>query len=390
MKIAENLYYVGVNDRHKQAFENMLPLPQGVSYNSYLIVDSKVALMDSVEAPFSEQIIENIASIIGSRPVDYLIINHMEPDHASGVAALHRVYPQMQLVGNVKTLAMLEGYYGIHNNTLEVQEGSEIDLGSRSLRFYMTPMVHWPEVMMTYDVQHHILFSADAFGCFGTLDGAVLDTQLNLNKYWPEMYRYYANIVGKYGVPVQNAFKKINAVPLDMICSTHGPVWTKHKKEAMDIYDRLSRYQGEEGVVIIYGSMYGNTEKMAEAVAQGAAEITKNVVMYDVSRTDVSLLIGEIFRYKGLLLGAPTYCNELFPPMKSLLDKLETRGLKNREFGAFGSFSWAGAAVKGFHSFVERMKWGPTQMVEIKQTMKQSDYEQLVELGRSVARKSQL
>ena len=385
MKLAENLYYVGVNDRHKTLFENMLPLPYGVSYNSYLLVDDKVALIDTVELPFAEEQLETIQQILNGREVDYLIVNHMEPDHSSGIKALRMVYPNVQIVGNSKTLSMLEGYYGISDGLYEVKEGSELLLGNRTLRFYMTPMVHWPEVMMAYDVENHILFSADAFGCFGTLDGGVLDTQLELDIYWSEMYRYYANIVGKYGNPVQAAFKKFADLQLDMICSTHGPVWTEHLAKAFSLYDRMSRYEGEQGVVIVYGSMYGHTEEMAQAVARGAGEVCKNVLLYDVSKTDASIILGNIFRYKGLILGSPTYCNELFPPIKSLLDKLEIRGLKNRVFGAFGSYSWAGAAVKGFLSFSERMKWETPPTVEVKQAMKPADYNALVDLGRTIA-----
>ncbi|MBP7965206.1 MAG: FprA family A-type flavoprotein [Paludibacteraceae bacterium] len=385
MKLAENLYYVGVNDRHKTLFENMLPLPYGVSYNSYLLVDDKVALIDTVELPFAEEQLETIQQILNGREVDYLIVNHMEPDHSSGIKALRMVYPNVQIVGNSKTLSMLEGYYGISDGLYEVKEGSELLLGNRTLRFYMTPMVHWPEVMMAYDVENHILFSADAFGCFGTLDGGVLDTQLELDIYWSEMYRYYANIVGKYGNPVQAAFKKFADLQLDMICSTHGPVWTEHLAKAFSLYDRMSRYEGEQGVVIVYGSMYGHTEEMAQAVARGAGEVCKNVLLYDVSKTDASIILGDIFRYKGLILGSPTYCNELFPPIKSLLDKLEIRGLKNRVFGAFGSYSWAGAAVKGFLSFSERMKWETPPTVEVKQAMKPADYNALVDLGRTIA-----
>ncbi|HKL96871.1 MAG TPA: FprA family A-type flavoprotein [Paludibacteraceae bacterium] len=385
MKLAENLYYVGVNDRHKTLFENMLPLPYGVSYNSYLLVDDKVALIDTVELPFAEEQLETIQQILKGRKVDYLIVNHMEPDHSSGIKALRMAYPNVQIVGNSKTLSMLEGYYGISDGLYEVKEGSELVLGSRTLRFYMTPMVHWPEVMMAYDVENHILFSADAFGCFGTLDGGVLDTQLELDIYWSEMYRYYANIVGKYGNPVQAAFKKFADLQLDMICSTHGPVWTEHLAKAFSLYDRMSRYEGEQGVVIVYGSMYGHTEEMAQAVARGAGEVCKNVLLYDVSKTDASIILGNIFRYKGLILGSPTYCNELFPPIKSLLDKLEIRGLKNRVFGAFGSYSWAGAAVKGFLSFSERMKWETPPTVEVKQAMKPADYNALVDLGRTIA-----
>lgn len=385
-EIAKDIYYVGVNDRHKHLFENMLPLPYGVSYNSYLIVDEKVALVDTVEGPFAEELLDNIKEVIGDRRLDYLIVNHMEPDHSSGIRTMLAHYPSLKLIVNAKTIDMLKGYYGLNEDVmLEVKNGEEISLGGRMLSFHFAPMVHWPEVMMTYVAKDQILFSADAFGCFGTLDGAVLDTQLNLGLYFDEMYRYYANIVGKYGSPVQTALKKLGGLPLSMICSTHGPVWTKHIPEVVGIYDELSSGKTQEGVVIAYGSMYGHTEQMAEMVARGVASVMKNVRIYDVSTADHSLLLSEIFKYKGLILGSPTYCNEIYPNMQYIMNKIATRNIKDRVFGYWGSFTWAGAAAKGFASFAESMKWEEPVGLEIKQSMTQAQADELFELGRQVA-----
>jgi flavorubredoxin len=226
------------------------------------------------------------------------------------------------------------------------------------------------------------------FGCFGTLDGAVLDTELNLDKYYTEMVRYYACIVGKYGAPVQTALKKLGGLDIKMICSTHGPVWTDHIGEVIGIYDRLSKYETEPGVVIAYGSMYGHTEEMAEMVARGAASVTKNVVLHDVSRSDHSYILADIFRYKGFICGAPTYCGELYPNAATLLAKIKTRGVKNHEFGCFGSFTWANATTKPFEAFAEAMKWEVTGYVEVKQAMTAEQAEALYELGRAVALKT--
>lgn len=387
-KLSESLYYVGVNDRQKELFERMIPLPNGVSYNAYVIVDEKVALLDTVEAPFSEELLRNIKIVLGDRAIDYLIINHMEPDHSSGIESILRVYPNAQIVGNKKTKEMLLGFYGVADNFLEVTEQTELSLGKQTLKFFFAPMVHWPEVMMTYEVTQRVIFTADGFGCFGTLDGAVLDTALNYPKYFDEMYRYYVNVIGKYGSPVQNILKKLATVPIDMICSLHGPIWTKHKDAVISIYDRLSRYEGEAGVVIAYGSMYGHTEQMAEAVARGAAEITPNVILHDTSKSDITQILSDAFRYKGLIIGSATYCNELYPNIVNLLAKIETRGLKNREFGIFGSYSWAGAAVKGLKAFAEKMQWTEPMSIEIKHAMNEEEYQQLIELGRSIALKS--
>jgi len=386
-EIAKDIFYVGVNDRQKHKFENMLPLPSGVSYNSYLIVDEKTALIDTVDISFGDIFIDKIQAQLKGRTLDYLIINHMEPDHSGSIRLIRKYYPDMVIVGNSKTLSMVDGYYGVADNTLEIKDREILSLGIHQLQFHITPMVHWPETMMTYDINHKVLFSGDAFGCFGTLDGTVIDAEMNIDKYWDEMIRYYANIVGKYGNPVQNALKKLTPLDFELICSTHGPVWKKYISEVVDMYDQMSRYHGEDGVVIVYGSMYGNTELMAETVAQGLAESgVKNIIIHNVSKSDSSVIIRDIFKYKGLIVGSPTYCNELYPEVESLLRKIEIRGVKNRVFGCFGSFTWASAAVKRLTTFVETMKWQSAELnVDEKQSLKTVNYEACLQLGREVA-----
>ena len=387
-QLVNNIYYVGVNDRQKDLFENMLPLQYGVSYNSYLINDKKNVLVDTVEHPLIEQLINQVTSVLNGKPLDYLIVNHMEPDHSSGIKTLKLLYPDLQIILNAKTADMLNGYYGISDNLYIVKDGDTFSTGSKTLSFHFTPMVHWPEVMMTYVKEDELLFSADAFGCFGALNGAVIDSELDLTVHYNEMVRYYANIVGKYGLPVQNALKKLSGTPIKMICSLHGPVWKDEIAKVVGIYDTLSKYEAEPGVVIVYGSMYGHTEQMAEAVAEGAASITKNVKVYDVSRTNASYILADIFRYKGFICGSPTYCNELYPEINSLLAKIKTRGIKNREFGCFGSFTWAGATLKNFKAFAEEMKWDCVATPEIKQNMTEEQYKELYNLGRVIAEKT--
>lgn len=293
----------------------------------------------------------------------------------------------MKIVGNNKTLSMVEGFYGVDDNMLEIKDGETLSLGTHKLQFHFTPMVHWPETMMTYDETEKILFSGDAFGCFGTLDGTVLDSELNVDKYWDEMIRYYANIVGKYGSAVQKALKKLTPLDIEVICSTHGPVWKEYIAEVVDMYDQMSRYRTEEGVVIVYGSMYGNTELMAETVAQGLAEGgIKNIIIHNVSKSDASDIVRDVFKYRGLIVGSPTYSNELFPEVESLLRKIEIRGVKNHVFGCFGSYTWASAAVKRLTTFVETMKWLSAEVVvDEKQGLKTDNYEMCLELGRQVA-----
>jgi len=386
LKITNDIVYVGVNDRQKTKFENMIPISNGVSYNSYLIVDEKIALIDTVDIGFGDVFVDKIQSQLQGRKLDYLIINHMEPDHSGSIRIIRKYYPEMTIVGNAKTLSMVEGFYGSQENTKEIKDGEILSLGKHKLQFYLTPMVHWPETMMTYDQTDKVLFSGDAFGAFGSLNGAIMDTNLNVESYWTEMELYYANIVGKYGAPVQKALKKLTPVPFEIICSTHGPVWKKNITKVVDIYDQFSQYQGEEGVVIIYGSMYGNTELMAETVAQGLAEVgIKNVIVHNVSVSDASIILRDVFKYRALIVGSPTYSNELYPEVESLLRKIEIRGVKNRVFGYFGSYTWAGAANTRLKAFGEMMKWTVAEIsVEEKQGLKIDNYQACLDLGRQV------
>ena len=357
-EILPGIHYVGVNDRTTTRFEGLWSLPQGVSYNAYLVADEKVALIDTVEEGFGSRLTENIREAIGDRKIDYLVINHMEPDHSSSVRALRLLYPDIQIVGNAKTLQMLQGFYGIDTGTLEVKEGDSISLGSKTLSFYMAPMVHWPETMVTWCAEAGTLFSGDAFGTFGAIDGGITDSQVDPSRYWDEMRRYYACIVGKYGVPVQKALAKVRGLSPTTICSTHGPVWQREIPQVIDVYDRLSRYEGEPGVVIAYGSMYGNTEQMAERIARElAAEGVGPIVVHNMSYADESVVLRDVFRYDTLIVGGPTYNGGLYPPVARLLDLIAARCVPQRNFGWFGSFCWASAAVRCLGEFAQKMKW---------------------------------
>lgn len=390
-EITNGIHYVGVNDRHKHIFEGLWPLPYGVSYNSYIIADEKIALVDTVEADFFTQYLDNIRSVIGDRPIDYIIVNHMEPDHSGSLTLIKKYYPNAKIVGNKKTFGMMQGFYRVGNDadgdTLEVKNGDTLQLGSHTLAFTLVPMVHWPETMVTLDTTANVLFSGDAFGCFGALNGAYIDAEMNCDIYWDEMLRYYSNIVGKYGTPVQQALKKLAGVKIDYICSTHGPVWHEHIERVVGMYDRLSRYEGADGLVIAYASMYGNTERAAEVIARAASEAgVKNIIMHDVSRTHHSYIIADIFRYRALILGAPTYNNGLYPQMESLLSELAGRDMKNRLLGWFGSFSWAGKAVKTIGEWNEtRLHFEPVGTpVEIKQSLDGATTRACEELGRAM------
>ncbi len=396
-QITETIYYIGVNDRNKNLFEGLWPLPYGVSYNAYLIDDEKTCLVDTVEADFFLPFLQNLRQVLGDRQLDYVVVNHMEPDHSGSLALLRQYYPQVQIIGNKKTFDMMRGFYQLTDGLLEVKNGDELCLGRHKLQFVLTPMVHWPETMMTLCVpavatepQQTILFSGDAFGCFGALNGAWIDEQMNCDDFWLEMTRYYSNIVGKYGTPVQMALKKLAGVKVDYICATHGPVWHEHVEKVVGIYDRLSRYEAEPGLVICYGTMYGNTERAAEVIARAAAEAgLKNIVLYNVSKTHHSYIIRDVFRYRGLIVGAPTYNTGLYHEMNVLLDELSQKDIKGRLFGWFGSFSWASKAVAEIQRWNDdRLKYDTVGTpVEIRQALTPETYAACEALGREMAQK---
>lgn len=388
MELKGNVHYVGVNDRNKTLFENLWPLPYGVSYNSYLIADDDaVVLVDTVDVAFFEVYLKKIRAVIGDRKIDYLIINHMEPDHSGSISLIKQYYPDIVLVGNKKTFDMVDGYYGVGGERKVVAEGDSLKVGRHDLHFYLIPMVHWPETMVTFDSTDGILFSGDAFGCFGALNGGCIDKNINTEIYMGEMRRYYSNIVGKFGNPVQKALQKCSGLDIKMICPTHGPVWEEKIAEVVAMYDKLSRYEAEEGVVIAYGTMYGNTEQMAEAIAEElSAQGIKNIVMHNVSKTPHSFILADIFRYKALIVGCTTYNIHLYPEMEALLSKVAARDMKNRLIGYFGSFTWASAAVKKLGEYAAQLKFEVVgNPVEMKQSMSASSEQQARELAVAMA-----
>lgn len=361
MKITDRIHYVGVNDSIKELFEGLWPLPYGVSYNSYLINDQKVAVVDTVEAGFEEDFLAEIHEVIGDKPIDYLIVNHMEPDHSSLTAYLLERYPQMKIVANAKTLPMLKGYYDTpEERVLVMAEGQTLSLGSSTLRFHMVPMVHWPETMVTYLEEEHTLFSGDAFGTFGNVDENVLDDEETFEEYRDEMIRYYSNIVGKYGAPVQAALKKLEGLRIDRICSTHGPVWEVNVDQVVALYDQLSRYEVGRGVCIVYGSMYGNTAAAADALAE---ELEKRGVPYAIhdlagnneESLGLSGALRDVFKYDTVAVGSPTYNGGIYPPAESFMKALAARGIKGRRFYAFGSYTWAAASVRLLNGLAKDM-----------------------------------
>lgn len=381
--IKNDLIYVGASDRRTALFENVYPIPRGVSYNSYLLRDEKTVLMDTADSVVREQYFENVAAALDGRQLDYLVVNHMEPDHAALIADLLLRYPETTVVTSAKAAQMMEQFFGSKPAKLQtVKEGDKLSTGRHCLNFVMAPMVHWPEVMMTYDEVDKILFSADAFGTFGALSGNIFADEVNFDRDWlDDARRYYINIVGKYGVQVQNVLKKAAALPIEMICPLHGPVWRQDLAYFIGKHDTWSSYRPEEeGVLIIYGSIYGHTasaaEKMASVLAQHGV---KGIAMYDASHTDASQLVAECFRYSHLVLASSTYNAGIFTPIENLLHDLKAHSWQNRTVALIENGTWAAQSGKAMRTLLEEMK-NITILGEdlsLKSAMKESQMEDL-------------
>lgn len=389
-EITSGIYYCGVNDRMTERFEGLWPLPLGVSYNSYIVKGTeKLALIDTVRIDEFHEFIESVRQIAGGHPIDYLVINHMEPDHSGSIPLVIKEYPGIKIIGNSQTIGMIKGFYHIDDDSLylEIKEGDTIDLGGRNLRFHLTPMVHWPETMMCYVPENKVLFSGDAFGTFGALNGGVVDTEMDTDWYFPEMYRYYSNIVGKYGKFVQRALAKFKGVELGYICSTHGPVWHDRVHEIVSLFDRLSSYTPEPGVTIIYGSMYGNTAEVAEVMArQLASRGVRKIKVYNACNAEMSYMISDAMRYEGLIVGSATYSMRLLPPVETFMNAMETREIQNKVFATFGGYTWAkGAVVSKLQEYSDRMKMPVVASMMLKQNMDAEAHAEAVAVANAVA-----
>ena len=358
--ISSDLIYVGVSDRRTALFENIHPIPRGVSYNSYLLADEKTVLFDTTDASVAMQFFENVAAALDGRTLDYLVVHHMEPDHAATLQDLLLRHPETTVVATTKAVQMMEQFFGTRPANLQmVKEGDTLSTGRHTLTFIMAPMVHWPEVMMTYDQTNGTLFSADAFGTFGALSGNIFADEVNFDTEWlADARRYFVNIVGKYGQPVQTVLKKAASLDIKMICPLHGPVWRSNLEYFIGKHDVWSRYEPEEkGVVVIYGSIYGHTEAAAMRMATLLAERgVKNIHVYDASRTHVSELVAECFRASHIVLASSTYNNGIFTPMENLLLDLKAHAWQKRTVALIENGSWAPQSGKLMRALLEEMK----------------------------------
>lgn len=379
-EITSGIYYAGVNDRVTEKFESLWPIPYGVSYNSYIVKGSeKTALIDTVEIGTVLDYIKELKEELGDKAIDYIVINHMEPDHSGSIPLILAHYPEAKLVGNKQTLGMVKGFYNVADDRMmEITDNTELSLGDKTLRFHLTPMVHWPETMMTYVVEDSVLFSGDAFGTFGALNGGVVDYEMDTEWYRDEMYRYYSNIVGKYGRFVVRAIDKLKDVKIDFICPTHGPVWHDKIADVVTLYSNLAQYKSEPGVTIIYGSMYGNTAEVAEEIARKlCSKGVKNIKVHNASKSNLSYMISDAFRYEGLIVGSATYSMHILPPVEQFMIAMETREIKDKVFATFGSFTWASAAAAKINEYAVDAKLEVVDSLVMKQAANSSTHEEI-------------
>ena len=378
MKITDTIKYVGANDETIDLFEGQYHVPHGVSYNSYVILDEKIAIMDTVDQRATGEWLNNLEKILDGRTPDYLIVSHMEPDHAANIQRVAQKYPEMKIVGNAKTFPMIAQFFdlNIEGREVVVKEGDTLSLGAHTLQFFMAPMVHWPEVMVTYEQSEKVLFSADGFGKFGSLA---------IEEPWEdEARRYFINIVGKYGAPVQTLLKKAATLDIAMICPLHGPVLTENLGHYIGLYDTWSSYRPEEkGVLIAYASIYGNTRKAAEALADELTRAGQQVCVMDLCRCDLAQAVSDAFRYDRLVLACATYDGGMYPPMEDYLNHLKAKNFQKRKIGLMENGSWAPMAAKKMKEALEGMKEMTfcDTVVTIRSAMKENDLPQIQKLA---------
>jgi anaerobic nitric oxide reductase flavorubredoxin len=391
VEIKPNIHWIGVNDRTTDLFEGLWPITQeGVSYNSYLINDQKKAVIDLSKSIKTDLFFDNLAEIVDLAKIDYLVINHMEPDHTGVFKNLRRMAPELTILGTPKTRKMLSDYYGITENFREVQDGEKLSLGKTELQFHHAPFVHWPETMVTYETTQKILFSCDAFGGYGALRGAIFDDQCTqLDFYIQESLRYFVNIVAKFTGPVLRAIGKLSGIPVEIIAPSHGLIWRKNPGTIVELYKKWSQYATEEtepGVTMVYGSMYGNTETMMNAVAHGISSEEIPLQIFDSARTHVSYILPSLWVYSGVAIGAPTYETGLFPPVAQVLDMAVSKRINNKKAAMFGSFGWSGGALRRIKQIVEPAKWSLLDTFEFCGGPTKADLQKGEEFGARFAR----
>jgi len=362
IEIKPDIYWIGVNDRTTDLFEGMWPITrEGVSYNSYLIDDSKKAVIDLAKSIKGDDFFTQIDEITDIAKIDYIVVNHMEPDHSGLLRTLRRIAPDVEILGSAKTKALLKDFFSITDKVRVVEDGDSISLGKKTLKFFSTPFLHWPETIMTYETSEKILFSCDAFGGYGALHGAIFDDDCRHNEFYQkEALRYYVNIVANFSTRVLSAIEKLSEIPVDIIAPSHGLIWRKNVSHIIELYQhwaQLASEEGEPGITLVYGSMYGNTEAAMNAVAQGISQAGVPVEVFDASRTHVSYILPSLWTKKGVMIGAPTYEVSLFPPVGQVLTMAAHKRIRNKKAAYFGSHGWSGGALKDIKNIISPLNW---------------------------------
>ena len=392
-KVTDHIYWVGGSDRRLALFENIFPIKRGVSYNAYVVMDEKTVLLDTADSSISRQFFENLIHVLDGRALDYLIVNHMEPDHCALIEELLLRYPDLTLIGNAKTIQMMKQFFDfdVDAHATVVKEGDAFSSGEHVFHFVMAPMVHWPEAMVTYDEKDKVLFSADGFGTFGALNGNIFADEVNFDRDWlDDARRYYTNIVGKYGPSVQTLLKKAATLDIQMICPLHGPIWRENLGYILEKYQKWSTYEAEDkAVAIMYASMYGNTASAVDALAGKLAEKgVKNIAVYDVSNVDISTLIGEIFRVSHLVFACPTYNAGIYPVMSNLFHDMKALNVQNKTIALMENGTWAATTAKQMRAELEQLKNMTIleQQITIKSAMKDAQEVELWQMAEEIAK----
>jgi flavorubredoxin len=390
VEIRPEVYWIGLNDRTTDLFEGIWPVSQeGVTYNSYLLRDEKKVIIDLAKGFKTDEYFERIDALVPISEIDFIVVNHMEPDHTGAVRALVRIPRKLTILATEKAKKMLAAFYGITDNVRVVTDGEELSIGKRTLKFVHAPFVHWPETMVTYDVTDRILFSCDAFGGYGALPGTIFDDQCSdLVFYEREALRYYVNIVAKFSTPTLKAIEKLAGIPIDVIAPSHGLVWRRDPGRIVELYRQwanLAQGGGEKGVTLVYGSMYGNTEKMMNAVAQGISRTGLPVEIFDAARVHPSYILPALWTYRGVMIGAPTYEGTLFPPVAQAIDMAALKRVVNKKAAIFGSYGWSKGGMAAFRKIVEPLRWEVTEMLEFRGSPTAEQLRQGEELGERFA-----
>ncbi|HBJ81074.1 MAG: hypothetical protein PWQ72_827 [Pseudothermotoga sp.] len=392
VEIKPDVYWVGVNDRFTHLFEGFWPIgEEGISYNAYLLKDEKNVLIDLAKSIKTDEFFEQIEEIIPVSKINYVVINHMEPDHTGILTVLKKIAPDVEILISEKGANLLKAFYHIDNKVRIVKDQQEINIGKKTLRFYYTPYVHWPETMMTYEINHKILFSCDGFGGYGALRGTIFDDECSEKDFYlKEMLRYYTNIVATFSRPVLKAIEKLKSVPIEVIAPSHGLIWRKQPDLVVNLYKKWAEYASqpsEKGVTLLYGSMYGNTERFMSSVLKGLSQTGIPVEVFNVAETHVSYILASLWKYRGVIIGAPTYEGSLFPPMAETLEVSSIKHVQFKTAAIFGSYGWSGGASKRAKEIAEALKWQIVDVYDFNGGPTEEDLKRAEKLGFDFAQK---